>query len=211
MRRENFQYKLGGGDWATVHFPTWLKWFGHLRGVPNVKMAEIGTFQGRSAMWFAENILTGADSEILCIDTWEDAKIREDFLYNMRRFPYQSRIFALQGTSEEWLKRTNLRFDLIYIDGDHAHTSVLCDAENALDVIKPGGLILFDDYEYFPGVKSAVDEFLEGEPNLQILHCGKQCLLKSRPTEGNVRLPEESPPSAGGNGPENFPGESHDE
>jgi len=40
----------------------------------------------------------------------------------------------------------NVKADLIYIDGGHAVETIRSDYENAKQMIKPGGLIVFDDY-----------------------------------------------------------------
>lgn len=37
-------------------------------------------------------------------------------------------------------------FDLIYIDGSHQSTDVLTDAVSSFNLLKQGGLIIFDDY-----------------------------------------------------------------
>jgi len=70
------------------------------------------------------------------------------------------------------------KFDFIYIDGDHRYEGVKRDIELAIPLLKPGGVMLLDDYgithteavdlddggghmngEY--GVKQAADELLK--------------------------------------------------
>jgi hypothetical protein len=41
------------------------------------------------------------------------------------------------------------RFDWIYIDGDHSFEGVLRDIEQAKRLIKPDGLLIFDDYTLY--------------------------------------------------------------
>jgi len=74
--------------------------------------------------------------------------------------------------SDEWFKKYNdVELDWIYIDGDHSYEGCLRDLENALKIVKPGGLILGDDYGWPPlkpgvdnwskaGVTKAVNEFI---------------------------------------------------
>ena len=56
--------------------------------------------------------------------------------------------------------------DWIYVDGDHSYEGCLKDLENAINVVKPGGFILGDDYGWpnakwqKPGVTKAVNEFI---------------------------------------------------
>lgn len=65
-------------------------------------------------------------------------------------------------------------FDWIYIDGNHSQTGVRKDTEAARRKIKPGGILMFDDYtrwspvELKPyGVVTVVNELInEGHPAL---------------------------------------------
>tara|TARA_B100001248_G_scaffold9854_1_gene6508 strand:+ start:18464 stop:19087 length:624 start_codon:yes stop_codon:yes gene_type:complete len=56
--------------------------------------------------------------------------------------------------------------DWIYIDGDHSYEQCKKDLNNALQIVKPGGLIIGDDYGWpdakweKPGVTKAVNEFV---------------------------------------------------
>ena len=68
--------------------------------------------------------------------------------------------------------------DWIYIDGDHSFEGCYSDLENALKVVKPGGLIIGDDY-YWPnskwgkkGVTQAVDK-IKDENNLTLIKHGQ--------------------------------------
>jgi hypothetical protein len=40
-------------------------------------------------------------------------------------------------------------YDLVYVDGDHRYEGVKRDAEQALRVVKPSGIIVFNDYTFF--------------------------------------------------------------
>ena len=68
--------------------------------------------------------------------------------------------------------------DWIYIDGDHSFEGCYSDLENALKVVKPGGLIIGDDY-YWPnskwgkkGVTKAVDK-IKDENNFTLIRHGE--------------------------------------
>ena len=56
--------------------------------------------------------------------------------------------------------------DWIYIDGDHSYEACIKDLNNAKEIVKPGGLIIGDDYGWpdakwqKKGVTKAVNEFL---------------------------------------------------
>jgi predicted O-methyltransferase YrrM len=51
--------------------------------------------------------------------------------------------------------------DFLYIDADHSYDGVTADLEAWVPHVKPGGLIVGDDYgnAIYPGVKRAWDEF----------------------------------------------------
>ena len=68
--------------------------------------------------------------------------------------------------------------DWIYIDGDHSFEGCYSDLEYALKVVKPGGLIIGDDY-YWPnskwgkkGVTQAVDK-IKDENNFTLIRHGE--------------------------------------
>ena len=56
--------------------------------------------------------------------------------------------------------------DWIYIDGDHSYEGCISDLKNAREIVKPGGLIMGDDFGWpdakwqKPGVTKAVKEFI---------------------------------------------------
>ena len=69
--------------------------------------------------------------------------------------------------SDEWFESKPEKVDWIYIDGDHGYQGCLNDLENSLKIVKPGGMIMGDDY-WWPdaqwgkeGVTDAVDRFLK--------------------------------------------------
>ncbi len=52
---------------------------------------------------------------------------------------------------------------LVIIDAGHTYDMCMSDSQNAFKMIRPGGLILWDDYDpYFPGLKACVDELSVG-------------------------------------------------
>lgn len=66
-------------------------------------------------------------------------------------------------------------YDLIYIDGSHDCGPVTKDYKNALQLVSPTGLIVFDDYKRsLPGVRQAIDMFVKPDhPDLTIVSlCG---------------------------------------
>lgn len=58
-------------------------------------------------------------------------------------------------------------YDMIIIDGDHSVDGVARDFEIYGNLVKPGGLLIFDDYdtEDWPGIKPYVDDNVRPDPN----------------------------------------------
>lgn len=135
---------------------------------------EIGSFEGRSTIWFLENFLKNDNSSITCVDPWlnysqdensfqsyeretnewkfKDKKIKSNFLHNILEFGEVNKVYIEQGFSHELLPKLlseSKRFDLILIDGNHTAPFVMTDAVFSWYLLKPGGYIIFDDYLWF--------------------------------------------------------------
>jgi predicted O-methyltransferase YrrM len=133
---------------------------------PPKRILEIGSWEGRSACWFLE---TFPDSTITCVDTFEGspehhdmdvAGIKARFLKNTARFG--DRVTIRQGhSSRELYGLEPESFDLVYVDGSHAEDDTLMDLILSFGLLRPGGVLLIDDYggTAFPGVRRAVDKF----------------------------------------------------
>jgi hypothetical protein len=76
---------------------------------------------------------------------------------------------------------------VIYIDGSHLGQDVLVDAVLAFDLLKIGGIMVFDDYNWFtnwasdirPGV--AIDSFVTMyRHQLEFVHRGYQLMVRKR-------------------------------
>jgi SAM-dependent methyltransferase len=163
----------GGGryshDWFYYHEPMWRKHFGHLAGVAGLRALEIGCFEGRSTCWLLRELLTGEGSSIVCVDPFiaYDGQER-NFNHNIHATGQAHRVIKLRGPSQQILHFLEpLIFDFIYVDGSHSALDVVQDAALAWQLLKPNGVMVFDDYEEallpapygFP-VKPAVDAFL---------------------------------------------------
>lgn len=128
----------------------------HLKNKENVSILEIGSWEGRSCCWFLDNILTGKNSTITCIDTWQgsmehqliDSKnfIWQTFNNNIKNFPSE-KVIIKKGFSKDVLKDPTLgKYDFIYIDGSHTTVDVLTDAVLSFPLLKVGGVMIFDDF-----------------------------------------------------------------
>lgn len=73
-----------------------------------------------------------------------------------------------------------IRFDFIYVDGDHREESVYNDAVGSFEVLNDGGYILFDDYLWkTTGIKSGIDRFLKNyNSKIKIILINYQVLIQ---------------------------------
>jgi predicted O-methyltransferase YrrM len=138
-------------DWFSGYIPAWQNII-ESTGKPKNAL-EIGSFEGRSTCWILEN----TDAKITCVDTWEGSDEHtvelKDGLFN--RFlenvdPHKSRVDIKRGMSGEVLRAMPCEptFDFVYIDGSHYSKDVLEDAILAWRLVKPGGVVIFDDYNW---------------------------------------------------------------
>ena len=98
------------------------------------------------------------------------------FQYILRQNPYSMKAVAfllkkfeknthlIKGNSNNLLKMMDMsKIDYVFLDGGHAYETVKSDLESCIPVIENHGTVLCDDYDlsYAPGVKKAIDEFIE--------------------------------------------------
>ena len=155
------------------NFENYLQEF---KGKPDLRFLQIGVYTGDASIWLCENILTDESSFLYDIDTWtgSDEKEHEQIDFDKVLEYYKERISSLKSTvwirmtSDEYFANNKVYdFDFIYIDGDHTSTQVMKDANNAWKLLKPGGIIAFDDYMWGQDMKPeltprpAIDTFLE--------------------------------------------------
>jgi len=119
----------------------------------DVNSLEIGSWEGLSS-YFILHILPHA--HLTCVDTWAGSDehegdevlntIESNFDSNLQ--PYNERLTKFKGTSFNFFNTQNERgkFDLIYIDGSHHCDDVVIDAIKGFELLKVGGIMIFDDY-----------------------------------------------------------------
>lgn len=177
-------------DWVSRNASLWTQTLSTFKDKPNVRALEVGSFEGRSALWFLENILTHPTASITCIDVWVDA-YEDLFDENIKAYGNPGKVIKLKDRSDVVLKTLKPQgYDFIYIDGSHVAKDVLTDAVLAWDLLKPGGIIIFDDYDW-AGVRSwivphhtpktAINAFLKVfGPYLDVLHQDYQLVVRKK-------------------------------
>jgi predicted O-methyltransferase YrrM len=134
-------------DYVTPNLSNWEKALGHLAGKPLIRMLEIGSYEGRSSVWFLQNILTDPSARLVCVDLFPTEDLALRFRHNLKLTGAADKVDVRPGRSEQVLTTLGLEsFDAIYVDGGHALAVVLVDGLLAWRCLKPGGIMIFDDY-----------------------------------------------------------------
>lgn len=118
-----------------------------------LKAIQIGVFEFYDAAWLMQNVLIHEKSMLHGVDPWEaTTKLSKEYMEecfqratrNAANFGEKVKLW--RGYSSKILPIfTSGQYDLVVIDGDHNASAVLDDAKNALRLLKPGGVMVFDD------------------------------------------------------------------
>jgi predicted O-methyltransferase YrrM len=77
---------------------------------------------------------------------------------------FKDNIHLIKGNSNKILSKIEMKkIDYVFLDGGHEYNTVKNDLECCKEVVLNNGVVLCDDYDlsYAPGVKKAIDEFIE--------------------------------------------------
>jgi len=149
----------------------------------DIRILEIGTASGNTTSKILS--LIQDKGKLYCCDPfieYSDKKGRDNeaaylrFQNNVKNISNKQNFYFKRVKSENFLKSLvdmglEKYFDLIYIDGDHSTEAVLVDFKYSNILIKDGGKIIFDDYNWIarhlrhipnikPPVKIAVEKIL---------------------------------------------------
>jgi predicted O-methyltransferase YrrM len=176
---------------TNVDFETKLQEF---KGKKNLKFLQIGVFTGNCSAWLLENILIDATSTLIDIDPWcgnlphESVYDWDDVeaAYTEQVKSHGKKVQSIKAFSGDWLKEHREGgFDFIYIDGDHLPESVTLDADLSWDLLKVGGIMAFDDYEWDhpdgtdKNPKPAIDAWLaKHKEEIEIISMGWQVWIR---------------------------------
>ncbi len=156
-------------DWVSAHHDRWVDVLGHLRPRQAATIAELGSYEGRSALWFLDNVLWGPESTMWCFDPWQgEHDVERRFDENTAEARDARRLKKVKGDRWNLAQLPPAHFDAIYVDGDHQAHAVLADAVVAWRALAVGGIMIFDDYgagldgDMWNQVSMGVDSFLRG-------------------------------------------------
>lgn len=130
---------------------------------------EIGVFEGMSACWMLQQVLTHSESRAVLVDPWlQTTKLAAAAMEQVRDRAWRNlahrvgvdgkyglRYWIERGNSAEVLRKMLGRHgyagvrrgtvDVCMVDGDHNALGVLDDCRLVHDLLKPGGWMICDD------------------------------------------------------------------
>lgn len=162
----------GAGGGATKHYgkayrfttdtftdkaAAWAKLLDDLKGKAGLHYLEIGTFEGRSALWMLENIATHPTARLTIIDAFEEHS-QKTFTDNVALSGEAAKFDIKAGLSTEKIREVALNsVDLAYIDGSGRGIVMLSDLVSTWNLVKVGGVIICSRYSITPGLRRALD------------------------------------------------------
>ena len=181
-------------DWFSHNIPIWEPYIDDLLSTLPLGRApralEVGSWEGRSAVYILTKICNTSDSLLVCIDHFDLLRTvagRErhaKVVHNLTLTGSPFRIldeFSIPGLmtilNEEALANQDGGFDFVYIDGSHEADDTFLDAELAWRLTRPGGLIILDDYRWDREPASSMHHPARGIDAFMTLHEGQFELL----------------------------------
>ena len=172
-------------DWFSYAIPTFQGIRAHMGPVPRI--LEIGCYQGRATCWMLEHMLadTGTMTVVdpFCdadLTPWSADPVRAHGDYNPDRLAlFQANVAEVQQPGQTLdlqvgrsyriladLVAQAREYDFVYVDGNHSAGPVMADAVLAFGMLRPGGIMLFDDYlwdhdpDWLQRPKMSIDAFV---------------------------------------------------
>ena len=187
-------------DFFSPNIPDWTRWFNDYITHTPIICGEIGSWQGGSSTWLLDQIVSKRGGKLVCFDTFEGSsehltwldsiggKLEELFDHNIQATGFASFCEKVIGDSKMTLRSIAPdSFDFFYIDGAHEALYAIQDAILVWPLVRIGGFILFDDYDYsFPNApqrntKRAIDAFTSiFEEEIEIVAKGRQVLIRKK-------------------------------
>lgn len=148
--------------WFAPHEYDWRDLFDSLK--PS-RLLEVGCYEGQATVFMIEKAAKHGEAFIACIDTWAGSvDLPPDVMQGVEgrfdrnaaaaldrtqgrvtlqklKMPSVAGLARLMGESEQ-------PFDFAYIDGSHVASDVLTDAVMAFQLLRVGGVMIFDDYTW---------------------------------------------------------------
>lgn len=147
-------------DWFSNHIPAWD---GILAQLSPRRVLEIGSYEGLSTTYIIERCASFGPLQIDCVDTWAGAvDLPPGAMAGVEaRFDANIKLAIDRAAAPVSFRKIKKRsapalagliaageepFDLIYVDGSHTAADVMIDAVLAFQLLRVGGVMIFDDY-----------------------------------------------------------------
>lgn len=172
-------------------------------------VVELGVWKGASTMTMASALREhGIDGCVIAVDTWLGSyehwlkdmhrsdmrfehgypRMYHTFLANIVANGFARHVVPLPLDSSNAaivLQRSGVAADVVHLDGSHDYESTSADLRRWWSLLKPGGVMIVDDYDpkgrIWQTVRRAVDDFLAVTP-----HAG----FEARPVKARFRKVE---------------------
>jgi predicted O-methyltransferase YrrM len=130
-------------------------------------IVELGIYEGASSVWWSDHFLDHPESKLICVDPFTgneeylEEENRTNFptldkiqciaRHNLQKSKNPGKITVLPGASWDMFSTVSQiikdrPIDILYVDGEHTTQAVIRDAMLYVPLVKPGGLVIFDDY-----------------------------------------------------------------
>ena len=158
-----FEGKNFTQDWFTTKASNL---FVVLRDLSFLRILELGAFEGRSTVFFAELFPDSVITSVDVFDSYEGSRFEHFFDRNVA--PYADRIRKIKSSTVHAMiaDLAGETFDFIYVDAGHGYGEVMIDAILAWRALDVGGIIAFDDYDFVSAepsksVRLAINQFID--------------------------------------------------
>ena len=181
-------YSFNYTDWFSDNINVFKK---YLSTLDNFNYLEIGTFEGRSAVYISQ--LRNC-SNITCVDSFKGSDehksieinlVYKNFKKNLGKI--KKKISFIKKSSDNFFLKNNKKFDVIYIDGSHFYKDVKKDLNNSIKCLNRNGILICDDFLWF-GYKNIRDNplvailnfFYSYKHKLEILFINYQVIFRKK-------------------------------
>lgn len=185
-----------------------------IKAVAPSVIVEIGVWKGGSVATMARALKAAdADAVIIAVDTWlgsSEHYLEAGFAQSLNfenGYPQLYRQFAANICNEglrdyvlplpldslnafEVLSTRQVTPDIIHIDAGHDYASVMADLKAWWPLLRPGGVLIGDDYHAerfgkdkgkWPGVRKAFDEFFAAQAHTSFKSGKGKCMVRKPP------------------------------
>lgn len=140
-------------DWARSFRKNAAGLLREMRGEP-LDYLEIGVFEGRSARWMFENILTHTQATCTGIDAYNFQKfdvetVQNNMTNNLAAYADRFRLIIADAVDALiQLRQERARFDIVYVDGNHTGIGTAIDLILSWHLLEDGGILALDDMKH---------------------------------------------------------------